>query len=258
MENSYFKRFLQIIAVTHRIEEELGVHLYCRGYDRKSPWPLSAYYILTAIGYTVFFIHETGTINNWSRTSAYAAALCSSAPLFIVAFAIMQVNSLATLLPNHPSYSPPKSHAKNMPSYNESARIVTPITKAFGFMKHHVENVGQGVPNELTYLSNEINNPSGRLFAAYRRLTAVNNAESHVTPHTHTVDQMYCWIGCREDLTGLKVEVVLDGKATVVESPKSVYIPAGVTHSHRYVEGDGHFIGILITDGRSYNDVTND
>jgi 2-isopropylmalate synthase len=69
---------------------------------------------------------------------------------------------------------------------------------------------------------------------------------------------MYCWIGSREDLTGLRVEVVLDGKSTLVESPKSVYIPAGVIHSHRYVEGDGHFVGILITEGRSYNDVTKD
>ncbi len=138
-----------------------------------------------------------------------------------------------------------------------SQLILTPTTANFGFMKHHNTGVGHGVPDELTYLSNDQNNPTGRLFAAYRRLSDVDNAEPHVNLHSHTVDQMYCWIGANEDLTGLTVEVFLDGESHIVESPKSVYIPAGVVHGHRYVKGSGHFMGILVTEGKSYNDVTN-
>lgn len=124
-------------------------------------------------------------------------------------------------------------------------------------MKHHITNVGQGVPNHLTYLSNDENNSEGRLFTAYRRLENVDNADAHVSLHSHTVDQMYCWIGANADLAGLIVEVQLDGKTFLIESPKSVYIPAGVIHGHRYIRGSGHFIGILITEGKSYNEVTN-
>jgi hypothetical protein len=256
MENAYFKRFLQVVAVLHRIENQLDVQLYCRGYDRKSPWPLSLYYIIAAIGFCAYFVCESAEINSWNGQSILVALLMATIPLAFLVFAVRQVVVLAWLLPSHARYS----GAKTMfaASSRSEAKILDPIKKAFGFMKHHVENVGQGVPNELSYLSNEVNNPEGRLFAAYRRLTSVKNAEAHVTPHKHTVDQMYCWIGSNEDLSGLQIEVLLDGRSTIVDSPKSVYIPAGVEHSHRYVSGDGHFVGILITEGRSYNDVTID
>lgn len=134
--------------------------------------------------------------------------------------------------------------------------IIEPIQSNFGFMKHHITGVGKGVPDTLTFLSNEKNNPDGKFFVAYRRLELVDNAEPHVNLHKHTVDQMYSWIGINEDLSGLTVEVFLEDQSFIVNSPKSVLIPAGVKHAHRYVSGKGHFIGFLLTNGLSYNEVT--
>ena len=68
---------------------------------------------------------------------------------------------------------------------------------------------------------------------------------------------MYCWIGDFDDLSGLTVEVFIEDESFIVESPKSVLIPAGTKHAHRYVSGFGHFFGILLTLVKSYNDVTN-
>lgn len=134
--------------------------------------------------------------------------------------------------------------------------ILSPRKANFAFMKYHVTNVGEGVPNELTYLSDEKINPGGMIFAAYRRLGNVQDAEPHVQMHAHDVPQLYCWVGDQADLSGLKIEVFIEDESFIVESPKSVYLPAGVRHAHRYVSGSGHFMGILVTGGKSYNDVT--
>ncbi len=134
--------------------------------------------------------------------------------------------------------------------------IITPYIKDYDFMKHHIPGVGKGVPSFFHYLSDEKNNPDGKLFVAYRRLENVQDAKPHVSLHKHTVDQAYVWIGNEPDLSGLTVEVFLGDEKFLVTSPRLVYIPAGVPHAHRYVSGSGHFLGILLTGGKSYNEVT--
>ena len=136
--------------------------------------------------------------------------------------------------------------------------IVNPITKEFGFMKHHASGVGHGVPDQLTYFLDDQLFPAGRLFVAYRRVKNADDAPAHVTQHYHTVPQTYIWIGDKADLSGLTVELVLgdEQEKVLIESPKTVVIPPKTLHSHRYVEGSGHFLGIVETNGKSYNDVT--
>ena len=134
--------------------------------------------------------------------------------------------------------------------------IIEPIQSHLGVLKHHVTGVGRGVPDLLTFLANEQNNPEGKVFVTYRRLEGVDSPQSHVNLHKHTVEQMYCWIGANEDLSGLTVEVFIEDQSWIVESPKSVLIPAGIKHAHRYISGTGHFFGILLTEGQSYNEVT--
>jgi 2-isopropylmalate synthase len=69
---------------------------------------------------------------------------------------------------------------------------------------------------------------------------------SHVDSHRHQVDSLFLFLGTREDLTGLKVEVSLEGKVQQVESPASVFIPAGVEHSYRILEGSGLFVNHVL------------
>lgn len=135
-------------------------------------------------------------------------------------------------------------------------RIVEPRVKDYSFMKHHISGA-KGVPRSLTYLLDEQNDPQSKLFMACRRIVNVHDAAPHVDLHTHSVTQTYCWIGDNNDLRGLTVELITDETTILLDSPKTVVIPAGVRHAHRYISGSGIFIGIVETNGKSYNEVTN-
>ena len=129
--------------------------------------------------------------------------------------------------------------------------------RPFEELRAHKKEVTGGMNPFLYFFSDHNNNPHGKIFVASRTLENIQDAEPHVIPHTHTVDQMYMWIGSQSDMNGLDVEIFLDGESYNISSPCAVYIPAGLKHAHRYISGSGYFIGILLTDGRSYNEVTN-
>lgn len=68
----------------------------------------------------------------------------------------------------------------------------------------------------------------------------------HVDAHRHSVDSLFLFLGSREGLTGLEVEVSLADRVFRVESPASVFIPAGVMHSYRVVSGAGLFVNHVL------------
>jgi hypothetical protein len=127
--------------------------------------------------------------------------------------------------------------------------------RKFDDMKRH-KSKGTGLTPFLYFFSDHKNNPNGKIFVSSRILKNVRNTKPHVELHKHTVDQMYMWIGSKKEMKGLKVEVFLDKENYIIESPCAVYIPAGLKHAHRYISGSGYFVGILLTNGKSYNDVT--
>ena len=128
--------------------------------------------------------------------------------------------------------------------------------RPFKELKRHKGEVTGGLNPFLYFFSDHKNNPKGKIFVASRILRDIKNAKPHIEFHKHTVDQMYMWIGPKKGMRGLKVEVFLDKEKYILESPCAVYIPARLKHSHRYLSGPGYFVGILITKGKSYNQVT--
>jgi hypothetical protein len=142
---------------------------------------------------------------------------------------------------------------KNRKKYKDLILKVRKIT--FSKMKSHTTK-GIGISPILYRFSDEINNPKGKIFVASRILKNVKNSKPHVKLHKHTVDQMYMWIGSKNDMRGLVIEVFLENESYILETPVAVYIPAGISHSHRYIKGSGYFVGILLTGGKSYNEVT--
>ncbi|MCL4456320.1 MAG: hypothetical protein M1147_03770 [Nitrospirae bacterium] len=74
----------------------------------------------------------------------------------------------------------------------------------------------------------------------------------YVDAHAHNVSSVYIFLGNNEELEGLKAEVVLDGEVYIVPSPATVFIPKGVMHSYRLIEGSGHFSHIVLKG--NYND----
>jgi len=76
-------------------------------------------------------------------------------------------------------------------------------------------------------------------------------AAPHVDSHRHMVDSLFVFIGKGEKLTGLKVKVTVDDEEKVINSPASVFIPAGFEHSYEIISGKGLFINYVLAD--NYN-----
>ncbi len=111
-------------------------------------------------------------------------------------------------------------------------------------------------PGKRYVFSDHRNNPSGKIYAIVRTVEDVSNEQPHVEPHVHDDDSLFLFIGDRADLTGLTVEVNTENDAYPLSSPASVYIPAGVPHAYRFVEGSGKFVNIVLAENCNYNEVT--
>jgi len=61
----------------------------------------------------------------------------------------------------------------------------------------------------------------------------------HLAPERHGVDSLFLFLSGAENLAGLDVEVSLADRTFRVESPASVFVPAGVVHGYRVLSGSG-------------------
>jgi 2-isopropylmalate synthase len=68
----------------------------------------------------------------------------------------------------------------------------------------------------------------------------------HVDVHRHGVDSLFVFLGSREGLAGLRAEVTVGDEQLVVDSPHSVFVPAGSRHSYRVVSGAGLFLNFVL------------
>lgn len=85
-----------------------------------------------------------------------------------------------------------------------------------------------------------------RIYSIVRRIYGLSdNTAGHVDSHRHHVDSFFLFLSQKDDLTGLIVEVTLDGKSFIIESPACVFIPSGIEHSYRAISGDGLYINTV-------------
>jgi len=68
----------------------------------------------------------------------------------------------------------------------------------------------------------------------------------HVDEHRHNVDSCFFFLGAGEDLDGLEVEVAVGDEVRRLNSPVSVFIPAGTRHSYRVIAGAGLYINHVL------------
>ncbi len=88
--------------------------------------------------------------------------------------------------------------------------------------------------------------PEADFYTVVRTVSQVKPTQvDYVDKHTHNCDTYHIVIGKGPELTGLKVEFVIDGEKAVVESPVGVHVPARVPHSQRMIEGSGHFFNFV-------------
>lgn len=92
-----------------------------------------------------------------------------------------------------------------------------------------------------------------RQYCIAREIPALSEpAPAHVDLHAHTVDSLFLFLGHEPGLKGLRVEVQLGEVVKELDSPASVFIPAGVPHTYRILMGSGVFINHVLAG--SYNE----
>lgn len=130
---------------------------------------------------------------------------------------------------------------ENAEPRNPAAYAVTPFEKSATELKYHRHGPGKRIV-ALDYRSV----PETNHYQIIRYIPYMDDyGKGHVDPHTHICDSFFVFLGAKDDLTGLRVEVMLDGVFMDIESPKTVFIPAGLSHSYRVISGSGIFINTV-------------
>lgn len=133
--------------------------------------------------------------------------------------------------------------------HDDLSRLILPVeARASTELKGHAAG-----PGTRYVFSDHRNNPGGRVYAITRVVENVDRPEMHIDDHAHDVDSLWIFEGAGPGLTGLSVEVKLGENWHPLESPASVYIPAGVIHNYRFVRGSGHYLNIVLAEGGDYN-----
>jgi 2-isopropylmalate synthase len=122
---------------------------------------------------------------------------------------------------------------------------------ATGELKKHTQELGRRF-----VLVDKKNNPESKLYAVTRAVVDVDTPYEPATVRAHTVDAVMIFMGFGERLEGLRAEVTLNGEKFAVDSPASVYVPAGVNHLYKILRGSGTYTKIVLAPGGDYNDVT--
>lgn len=92
-----------------------------------------------------------------------------------------------------------------------------------------------------------------RQYCIVRDIPRLEDApDGHVDVHAHHVDSYFLFLGHEPGLRGLKAQVQLGDHVEIVDSPKAVFIPAGVPHTFRLLAGSGIFVNHV--DSGSYNE----
>ncbi len=68
----------------------------------------------------------------------------------------------------------------------------------------------------------------------------------HVDAHVHHCPSVFIFWGNKPDGKGLSCRVLLNDEEYDIESPSTIYIPAGVKHSYYYIGGSGTYWNIVL------------
>src|SRR3990167_1147315 len=121
-------------------------------------------------------------------------------------------------------------------------------------LKKHTEG-----PGTRYVFADHKNNQQGNIYSIVRIVKDVDNPRTHIEMHSHNCDSLWEFLGDNDDLTGLRVEVTLEHKKYVLDSPVSVYIPKQVNHTYRFINGSGKYINtVLAKDGKYNTTITED
>lgn len=91
--------------------------------------------------------------------------------------------------------------------------------------------------------------PSSPYYFIARKVDEIVPAEpGHVDSHIHRCDSVFMFLGDGDGYQGLEVEVTVGDRRQVLQSPSTVFVPAGYCHTYRFLSGRGTFIN-FVNDG---------
>lgn len=103
-----------------------------------------------------------------------------------------------------------------------------------------------GPGNRFVLLDNRFVPGAGQYCIARRIPRMDDYGSGHVDSHVHHCDSLFVFLGADDDYQGLSVEVNLGDEYFPVDSPASVFIPAGVRHSYRVLGGAGTYLNYVL------------
>ncbi|BFO09659.1 2-isopropylmalate synthase [Serratia rubidaea] len=127
---------------------------------------------------------------------------------------------------------------------HQQALFLAPFEKSATELKYHRHGPGK----RFVMLDKRLVDGSPFYFIArqFADADADDSAVSgHVDSHIHNCDSVFLFLGDGADYAGLEVEVDLGGTRRRLTSPASVFIPAGVAHSYRFIRGCGTYINFV-------------
>lgn len=132
--------------------------------------------------------------------------------------------------------------------YESGTLVTVPKVISATELRHHRKG-----PGKRFVMIDERFVPDCRQYCIVRKVLKLKRYGSgHVDRHSHTCDSLFLFVGDAADLTGLLVEISLDEETFTLQSPASVFIPAGVEHSYRIINGSGLFVNHVLSG--SYNE----
>lgn len=125
---------------------------------------------------------------------------------------------------------------------NPADWIVKPPVISAEELKYH-----RAGPGDRFVLVDDRFVPAANQYCIARRIPKMESyGAGHVDGHVHHCDSLFVFLGGESDYQGLSVEVHLGEESFPVESPASVFIPAGIEHSYRVVGGTGTFLNYVL------------
>ena len=122
---------------------------------------------------------------------------------------------------------------------------------AAGVLKKHTVEKGK----RFVFID-DANFPEGKMYVIARAVKNIRKPYASATLRSHTVDGAMLFMGNGTDMKGLKVEVQLGDDRYILDSPASVYVPAGTKHTYTILRGSGLYMKVLQAPGGDYNAVT--
>ena len=127
------------------------------------------------------------------------------------------------------------------PPMHDEEMFLQPFEKSSTELKYHRHGPG----SRFVMLDHRLLAASPYYFIA-RKVDCIAADESgHVDSHRHNCDSVFLFLGADGGYAGLEVEVTVGSQTRRLASPATVFVPAGASHTYRFIAGHGTFINFV-------------